>query len=234
MAYDTLRLEKGMYHQTGKSFSQVLEQLDPSENYRGTQLEGLDAFGRQLKRFDIRVKGPESDRVEKFFSTLDSAVLFPEYIARTVRTGMQADSILPALTATTTRIGAMDYRSVYLESSGEDLEPGAVAEGAEIPAVTVKTRDQLVRLHKRGRMLVASYEAVAMQKLDLFGVMLRQMGAAIEASHVADAIDVLCTVTETKTPRPYFPWAPTPSAERRAVWIITRWWTSGRSSIPMR
>ena len=26
--------------------SQVLEELDSSENYRGTSLEGLDAFGR--------------------------------------------------------------------------------------------------------------------------------------------------------------------------------------------
>ena len=39
MGYDNLRLEKGMYRQTGKSFTQVLESLDPSENYRGTALE---------------------------------------------------------------------------------------------------------------------------------------------------------------------------------------------------
>ena len=29
MGYDNLRLEKGMYRQAGKSFSQVLESLDP-------------------------------------------------------------------------------------------------------------------------------------------------------------------------------------------------------------
>ena len=53
--YDTVRLEKGMYNTPGNSFSQVLEELDPSEHYRGTPLEGLDAFQRQLKRFDIHV-----------------------------------------------------------------------------------------------------------------------------------------------------------------------------------
>ena len=36
MGYDNLRLEKGMYRQSGMSFTQVLESLDPSENYRGT------------------------------------------------------------------------------------------------------------------------------------------------------------------------------------------------------
>ena len=41
--YENLKLEKGMYAQSGKSFSRVLESLDPSENYRGTALEGLDA-----------------------------------------------------------------------------------------------------------------------------------------------------------------------------------------------
>ena len=73
--YDNLKLEKGMYHEAGRSFTQVLESRDPSEQYRGTALEGLDAFQRQLKRFDIKVKGTGSDVVEKFFRTADSAVL---------------------------------------------------------------------------------------------------------------------------------------------------------------
>ena len=54
--YENVKLEKGMYGQSGKSFLKVLESLDPSENYKGTALEGLDAFQRQLKRFDIHVK----------------------------------------------------------------------------------------------------------------------------------------------------------------------------------
>ena len=57
MAFDHIRLEKGMYRESGKTFTQVLERLDPSENYKGTAFEGTDAFQRQLKRFDIRVKG---------------------------------------------------------------------------------------------------------------------------------------------------------------------------------
>ena len=64
MAFDNIRLEKGMYRESGKSFTQVLEALDPSENYKGTSLDGTDAFQRQLKRFDIKVKGAYSDPVE--------------------------------------------------------------------------------------------------------------------------------------------------------------------------
>ncbi len=191
MGYDNLRLEKGMYRQAGQSFTQVLESLDPSENYRGTALEGTDAFQRQLKRFGILAKGSGSSPVEKFFSTADSAVLFPEYIARTVRQGMDAHDILPAITATTTVIDAMDYRSIYSVPEEDDLKLKNVEEGGEIPTTEVKTKDNLVRLVKRGRMLVASYEALRFQKLDLFGVMLRQIGAHIQKQQVADAVKVL-------------------------------------------
>ena len=189
--FDTIRLEKGMYQEAGRSFTQVLERLDPSEQYKGTRLEGLDAFQRQLKRFDIKVKGAGSDPVEKFFRTADSAVLFPEYIARSVRQGMEEANLLPAITAATTRFEGMDYRSITAEAGGDEKELKAVDEGAAIPATTIKVQANLVKLHKRGRMLVASYEAVRYQKLDLFSVTLRQIGAQIGRMHLEDAVNVV-------------------------------------------
>ncbi|MBE6947475.1 MAG: phage major capsid protein [Ruminococcaceae bacterium] len=191
MGYDNLKLEKGMYRQEGMNFTQVLESLDPSENYRGTALEGTDAFQRQLKRFGIRVKGAGSSSVEKFFRTTDSAVLFPEYIARTVRQGMEENNILPDIVATTTVIDSMDYRSIYSTPTNDDKELKNVAEGAEIPTTEVTTKEKLVSLSKRGRMLVASYEALRFQKLDLFSVMLRQIGAYIQQQQLADAVNVI-------------------------------------------
>ena len=210
MAYhcDNVRLEKGMYHEAGRTFSQVLEKLDPSEQYKGTALEGLDAFQRQLKRFDIRVKGAGSDLVDKFFSTSQSAVLFPEYIARAVKVGIDESNILPEITATETRVEGMDYRSIT--SVPEDEKKlKRVAEGAAIPQTTVKTQSNLVQLHKRGRMLVASYEAIRFQKLDLFSVTLRQIGAQIGRMHLEDAVNVIlngdgngnpAAVAQVKTP----------------------------------
>ncbi len=193
MAYrfDNLKLEKGMYAEAGHSFSQVLEREDPSEQYKGTALEGLDAFQRQLKRFDIKVKGKGSDAVEKFFRTSDSAVLFPEYIARSVRQGIEESDVLPSIVATVTRFEGMDYRSITSAPDEDGKRLKRVDEGAAIPATTVKIQENLVRLYKRGRMLVASYEAVRYQKLDLFSVTLRQIGAHISRMQVEDAIDVL-------------------------------------------
>ena len=189
--YENVKLEKGMYGRSGCSFARTLEELDPSEAYQGTPLEGMDAFQRQLKRFDIHVKGPGSDQVEKFFHTTESAVLFPEFVSRVVRQGLEEEGILPHITAVTTRFDGMDYRSIASVPTEEEKQLRRVEEGAQIPRTTLRTQENLVRLHKRGRMLVASYEAIRFQRLDLFSVMLRQIGAYIGRMHLQDAIEVL-------------------------------------------
>ena len=193
MAYqfETVKLDKGMYSEAGSSFTKVLEKCDPSEQYKGTPLEHLDAFQRQLKRFDIKVKGMDSDVVSKFFATWESAVLFPEYVARAVRQGMEEGNILPDLTAAETRITGMDYRSIASNPGDDAKSLKMVAEGARIPETTISAQENLVKLHKRGRMLVASYEAIRFQRLDLFSVTLRQIGAYIGRMHLEDAIGVI-------------------------------------------
>lgn len=188
-AFDNIRLEKGLY--ASGDFTGALEKIDPSENYSGTALEGLDAYQRQLKRFDIKVSGAGSDVVDKFFKTSDSAVLFPEYVSRAVRQGMQEANVLPRIVASTTVIDSLDYRSIACEPSDDEKELKVVAEGAFIPETSVKSKANLVHLKKRGRSLVASYEAVRFQRLDLFTVTLRQIGAYIARAQLSDAVDVL-------------------------------------------
>ena len=185
-----VKLDKGMYA-LNKSFAETLEALDPSERYAGSELEGLDAFGRQLKRFDIRLTGPQGDAVEKFFQTADSAVLFPEYVSRAVRQGIREVDLIPKLTAAVTDIRGLDYRSIASIPADDDKALKTTAEGASIPQTRVTTQENLIRLHKRGRMLVSSYEAIRAQRLDVFTVMLRQIGAYIARTQLEDAVDVL-------------------------------------------
>ena len=187
--YEHITLEKGMYSVPGKSFTQVLEELDRSEQYRGTPLEGLDAFQRQLKRFDIKVSGPSSDPVERFFATSAGAALFPEYVSRAVRQGMERVSQVNDLVATVTRIDGMDYRTIDAED--ETWQAAVVSEGAQLPQTTLRLGSGLVPLHKRGRVLSSSYEALRFQKLDLLTVALGQIGAGIAAAQLEDAVDVL-------------------------------------------
>jgi hypothetical protein len=188
MNYNTIRLEKGMYGVRGKSFTQVLEELDPSENYKNSPLGGLDAYQRQLKRFGIKVSGPSSDTVSKFFGTTDSASLFPEFVSRAARAGIEDGSFLSEIIASTTQVDLVDYRSLAPTPDGTDA---AIKEGGEIPSTLITTKNNLVKMSKRGRILAASYEALKNQRLDLFTVIIKQIGASIVRAQMQDAIDVL-------------------------------------------
>lgn len=187
MTFDNIRLEKGLYG-TSKSFTQALENIDPSENYKGTELEGLDAYQRQLKRFDIKVSGRNSDSIEKFFRTSDSAALFPEYVSRAVTQGMQEADLVSKITATTTVIDTLDYRALACPSN---IELSAVSEDEDLPEIKITTQGNLISLTKRGGVLSASYEAIKHQRLDLFTVTLKQIGAAISRAHLMDALETI-------------------------------------------
>ncbi|MEF2920639.1 MAG: phage major capsid protein [Acutalibacteraceae bacterium] len=189
--YKTINIDKSMYNRKGKTFSQVLEELDPSENYVNSPLGKLDAFGRQLKRFDIKVSGANSDMVEKFFQTASSAVLFPEYVSRAIKAGMEQTDVLQDITATVTKIDGMDYRSIVSTPEQDMSDLMIVNEGAFLPKTTISTQENLVKLVKRGRMLVSTYEALRFQRLDLFTVTLKQVGAYIARKQLADAVQVL-------------------------------------------
>ncbi|MDR2908416.1 MAG: phage major capsid protein, partial [Oscillospiraceae bacterium] len=192
MRYENIRVDKSLYKNAG-GFVSALEKLDPSPSYAGSELSGLDAFQRQLKRFDIRVSGKNSSAIAKFFSTADSAALFPEYVARAVSAGTMDETVLDEIAGAKTDIQSMDYRSIVTDIGDPD---GAsygetIAEGEDIPVTNISLGESLVELKKRGRLLRASYEAIKFQRLDVFTVALRQIGAFIAKAQLADAVAVL-------------------------------------------
>ncbi|MCM1285167.1 MAG: hypothetical protein NC213_08265 [Acetobacter sp.] len=189
MSFDNIKLEKGLYT-TGKSFTDALEAIDPSENYKGTSLEGLDAYERQLKRFDIKVSGNDSDTVSKFFSTTDSSVLFPEYISRAVKAGMDRLDKVEKIVATTTQIDSLDYRSIRFDDA-TDFHLEETEEGATFKDCEIKLKDELTPLKKYGRVLNASYEAIKFQKLDVFSIALKHIGETISNDQFLSAIEVI-------------------------------------------
>lgn len=180
--FEEISLEKGMY-ETGKTLSEVLEAIDPSENYRGTALEGLDAFSRQLKRFNIKVSGRESDIVEKFFYNYQTSILFPEFVRRCVEAGMDENTTVKDIVAVTTKIDGLDYRAIKAEESNYTV--------AGINNLEIKINNDLCRIHRRGRCLETSYESLRFQRISILSVVLRQIGHHIRKMQLFDAVDVL-------------------------------------------
>ena len=66
--------------------------------------------------------------MEKFFTSSQSAALFPEYVARAVRQGMEMASSLPDIAATVTKIDTLDYRTVQTATASDQKIEDPVAE----------------------------------------------------------------------------------------------------------
>ena len=188
MNYQTISMNKSMYKNGETPFAAQLEALDPTANYQNTELAGLDAFQRQLKRFGIQVGGSHSSTLEKFFQNAESAVLFPEYIIRAVRQGMEENSPLSAIVAAKTAINSTDYRGL---TTDDDLQADITNEKTALSVTTISRKDATTALKKRGRLLRASYEAIKFQRLDLFTIALRQMGGEIVKGQLSDAVSIL-------------------------------------------
>ena len=186
--YNTIKLEKGLYSIAGKSFTQALEDMDKDSGYENTEVRGLDAFERQLKRFDIKVCGVGSDMVEKFFQTTESAVLFPEFVRRSIKQGMEEASIIPEIVAAQTRISGVDYRGISIFQTGANAE---ISEGGTLPLTTIKLALAMTNLIKLGRKISTSYEAIRQQRLDLFSAALRTIGGQISKAVNQNAVETL-------------------------------------------
>ena len=132
--------------------------------------EGLLAFLEQAKAAGIAMCVATSTPAELVQSALAGAGL---------------DAYMEFVTTTGEAGRSKQFPDVY------ELALRRVEEGAVLPTTAIRTQENLVKLHKRGRMLVASYEAIRFQRLDLFSVTLRQIGAYIARMHLDDAVQVL-------------------------------------------
>lgn len=186
--YNDIKLEKGLYNITGKSFTQALEALDPNENYDGTDMSKLDAFERQLKRFDIHVNGTNCDKVEKFFLSTESAVLFPEFVRRCIKDGMNESTLLSEIVAAKTLTDDMTYRGLTVTKLGTD---SAVAEGKALPVTDVKLSSTVLNLLKYARKLSCTYESIRKQRIETFAVILKDLGSQISKAVNENAMEVL-------------------------------------------
>jgi hypothetical protein len=181
----------------GTTFSEMLEMADPSWMYTGTELEGTDAFDRQLYFAGIRVasdpkKGLYADQVERFFqsNTPGSQVLFPEYINKVMRAAMIAPDILDQLIATTTSIKGDYYRTIYINDTAGQRQMRRVGQGAEIPKTTFTTGERSITLYKYGVTLEGTYEFFRALQIDLFTLFMQRVAIQAMIDRAGAAIDV--------------------------------------------
>jgi len=190
-------LTRDLYNQASENemtLSQLLEQLAPAPE--GSK---LTAFENQLKEYGIVTqsipeKGIIASKVEAFYRTDESKVLFPEFIATQLRESLTQMSILQYLLATTTTIDSNAYRNIYCDDSDANKKAAKkvrVTEASELPKSRLKTRENAIKIWKYGRAIEASYEVIRRMRIDLLAVHIRRIGEQAAQDEVVDVLDII-------------------------------------------
>lgn len=173
----------------GMALTDILEELDPTQGD-----SALDAFERQLALAGIRVQGTNSDIIDRFFASTETAVLFPEFVSRSIRTGMTDFRSLDGILASRTRIDSDTYKTLFMDESvgtAADRRLARVAEGGELPRIEIKSSDHSIRIHKFGRYLEVTYEALRRKTASVVSVFLKAIGYQIQKDKFEEAVAVL-------------------------------------------
>ncbi|GMW01794.1 MAG: hypothetical protein AMXMBFR84_29310 [Candidatus Hydrogenedentota bacterium] len=135
----------------------------------GTNAEDYCAqeFGIDLQRITV----------DRFFQSDPNAKwLFPDIVREAVLTGMKRKPAYPELIIRDEAIEGTAYNVPYVEESEAEEELRGVAEGAAIPESAITYGDRIVRLDKKGRGVIASYEVIRRMSVDMLRVHLMRMG----------------------------------------------------------
>ena len=166
----------------GRELYDTLEGLDLTHGqfFRAldTNLDDYCAkeFGIDLRRISV----------ERFFHSDPNAKwLFPEVVREAVLSGIRTKPRYPELIVRDEHINSPVYDVPYVQEDANEEELRSVAEGAAIPESVIRYGDRVVRLDKKGRGVIASYEVIRRMSVDMLRVHIRRMGERL--GHNLDA-----------------------------------------------
>jgi hypothetical protein len=200
-----LKIEKEMYAEAagkGLSLTQFLETLEP-----GPANAKLDAFEQQMKAYGLKVSGHEISLVEDFYKTTSSKALFPEFINRNVRLGMEMgrnECQLSDLVATEIQIPSMSYAAFSAASDAGEKGAFRVGQAASFPTTTITLADKSITLAKVGHKFSATYEVIRRQTVDQLAVHLKLIGRKLRKNMVAWALDTIVNGDGNSNPASVF------------------------------
>ena len=130
--------------------------------------------------------------VDRFFQSDPNAKwLFPEIVRDAVVAGMKSKPAYPELIIRDEHIEGTAYDVPYVTEDADEEELRSVAEGAAIPESEITYGDRVVRLDKKGRGVIASYEVIRRMSVEMLRVHLRRIGERLGRSLDARLATVL-------------------------------------------
>lgn len=175
---------------------------------RGSELyESLKSFGLTYKQYFRALGTNVTDycaqefgvdlgriTVDRFFqSDPNSKWLFPDIVREAVLTGLKRKPVYPELIIRDESIQGTAYDVPYVTESEDDEELRTVAEGASIPESEITYGDRVIKLDKKGRGIIASYEVIRRMSVDMLRVHLERLGERLGRSLDARLAAVLAS-----------------------------------------
>lgn len=137
------------------------------------------ALGTNVRDYCAQEFGIDLDRitVDRFFQSDPNAKwLFPDMVRDAVVSGMTRKPVYPNLIIRDERVGSTAFDVPYVEEKELEEELRTVAEGAVIPESAITYGDRVIKLDKKGRGVVASYEVIRRMSVDMLRVHLQRIG----------------------------------------------------------
>lgn len=185
--YDQAKLE-------GQTIEQILEILDPSDQWKGTEFENFTAFQRQLFAFGIKTSGNFAVNTEAFFQTEASKALYPEFWDRNLMIGMLEDDLdirLEDLVSATNEIEGSTYKGLRVDFTKSNFAMAYVGEGTDFPTAIMKTAVHSVDTAKIGIKVLTTYEVIRRVKVNILAHTIQLIGKVLRQDLVGLGLSVL-------------------------------------------
>ena len=137
------------------------------------------ALGTNVDDYCAQEFGVDVNRitVDRFFQSDPTAKwLFPDIVREAVVAGLKRKPVYPDLIIRDEKIPSVAYDVPFVNETESEEELRTVAEGASIPESEITYGDRVIKLDKKGRGIIASYEVIRRMSVDMLRVHLQRVG----------------------------------------------------------
>lgn len=137
----------------------------------------------------------KNSKIKDFYTSGNNELLFPTIIDSRLQETVAKSPMLSLIVGSEQTIDGNSVKALKLDLTSDEnkkaLKKRTVAEGSDLPTVTITTGKKAISLYKRGVAVEATYESIKHTTLDMFSKTIDVIAANSANQQMGDAIEVL-------------------------------------------